>query len=164
MTNTDKNDFNATIGNTVLCDGFLIPMTDFVNNVGNMENYPSHENALSWIYNYATFLKQPLKLEMFVPCDDEGNILEEPTMEKYGWYSANHPEEQSGWMYEEGEDKYYEAIKVYEVAKEKVLFELNSPVAVETMNYHISRNRNIEYLANFGSIKLTQNSLNAIFG
>ena len=32
MTNTDKNDLNATIGNTVLCDGFLIPMTDFVKN------------------------------------------------------------------------------------------------------------------------------------
>ena len=27
---TPKNDFNATIGNTVLCDGLLIPMTDFV--------------------------------------------------------------------------------------------------------------------------------------
>ena len=29
--------------------------------------------------NYAKFLKQPLKLEMFVPCDDEGNILKAPT-------------------------------------------------------------------------------------
>ena len=44
----------------------LISMTDFVSNVGNMENYPSHEKAISWIYNYATFLKQPLKLEMFI--------------------------------------------------------------------------------------------------
>lgn len=25
-----ENNFNATIGNTVLCDGLLIPMTDFV--------------------------------------------------------------------------------------------------------------------------------------
>ena len=153
MKNTNKNDFNATIGNTVLCDGFLIPMTDFVNNVGNMENYPSHENALSWIYNYATFLKQPLKLEMFVPCDENGTILEEPQMR---------PERNS---FDE-EDMDYDAQELYDYikAKEKVLFELNSPIAVETMNYHISRNRNIEYLANFGSIKLTQNSLNAIFG
>ena len=151
MTNTDKNDFNATIGNTVLCDGFLIPMTDFVNNIGNMENYPSHENALYWIYNYATFLKQPLKLEMFVPCDEDGNVLEEPKIEEE--YVDEHTT-QIFAQYQYDLDK----------AKEKVLFELNSPVAVETMNYHISRNRNIEYLANFGSIKLTQNSLNAIFG
>lgn len=73
MENTDKNNFNATIGNTVLCDGFLIPMTDFVNNVGNMENYPSHEKVLSWIYNYATFLKQPLKLEMFISDEKDCN-------------------------------------------------------------------------------------------
>ena len=39
MTNTDKNDFNATIGNTVLCDGFLIPMTDFVLVKSLGENY-----------------------------------------------------------------------------------------------------------------------------
>ena len=150
MKNTNKNDFNATIGNTVLCDGFLIPMTDFVNNVGNMENYPSHENALAWILNYATFLKQPLKLEMFVPCDEDGDILEEPT---------NYETRLLNMMTE-----YNDEVYTYNKAKEKVLFELNSPVAVETMNYHISRNRNIEYLANFGSIKLTQNSLNAIFG
>ena len=109
MTDTSKNDFNASIGNTVLCDGFLIPMTDFVNNVGNMENYPSHENALSWIYNYTTFLKQPLKLEMFVPCDDEGNILEEP--EDYEQRLPN--------MMTEYNDEIYR----YEQAKEKVLFE-----------------------------------------
>ena len=29
--------------------------------------------------NYDDFLEQPLKLEMFVPCDEEGDILEEPT-------------------------------------------------------------------------------------
>ena len=68
MKTSEKKDIQSHSGNNVLCDDFLIPMTDFVNNIGNMENYPSHENALSWIYNYATFLKQPLKLEMFVQC------------------------------------------------------------------------------------------------
>ena len=109
MTNTDKNNFNATIGNTVLCDGFLIPMTDFVNNVGNMENYPSHENALSWIYNYANFLRQPLKIEMFVPCDEDGDILDEP--EDYELRLTN--------MMTEYNDEVYR----YKQAKEKVLFE-----------------------------------------
>mgnify|MGYP003562241205 CR=1 FL=1 len=153
MKNSSTENFKHGIAKPMLCDGFLIPMTDFVNNVGNMENYPSHEKALSWIYNYATFLRHPLKLEMFVPCNENGNVLEEPQMR---------PERNS---FDE-EDMDYDAQELYDYikAKEKVLFELNSTVAVETMIYHISRNRNIEYLANFGSIKLTQNSLNAIFG
>ena len=108
---TDKlENVSPTIGNTVLCYGFLIPMTDFVNNVGNMENYPSHENALSWIYNYATLLKQPLKLEMFVPCDEDGNVLEEPKIEEE--YVDEHTT-QIFAQYQYDLDK----------AKEKVLFE-----------------------------------------
>ena len=81
MENNQRSSSNPHLAKPVLCDGFLIPMTDFVNNVGNMENYPSHEKALSWIYNYATFLKQPLKLEMFVPCDEGGNIIPIPKSE-----------------------------------------------------------------------------------
>ena len=108
-------------------------------------------NLIERIENYANFQKQPLKLEMFVPSDEDGNVLEEPKIEEE--YVDEHTT-QIFAQYQYDLDK----------AKEKVLFELNSPVAVETMNYHISRNRNIEYLANFGSIKLTQNSLNSIFG
>ena len=36
-----------------------------------------------------------------------------PTMEQFGWYSASHFEEESGWMYEEGEEEYYKALKKY---------------------------------------------------
>ena len=31
------------------------------------------------IFEYANFLKQPLKLEMFIPCDEDGNVLITPT-------------------------------------------------------------------------------------
>ena len=161
MKNSETKDIQSHSRNTVLCDGFLIPMTDFVMkqnyittlDISQIDFYDKELKILSTIRNYATFLKQPLKLEMFVPCDENGNVLEEPQMR---------PERNS---FDE-EDMDYDAQELYDYikAKEKVLFELNSPVAVETMNYHISRNRNIEYLANFGSIKLTQNSLNAIFG
>ena len=52
----------------------LISMTDFVlycsKNVG-------HPRTINSIISYAEFLKQPLKLEMFVACDENGNILEE---------------------------------------------------------------------------------------
>ena len=152
MKKSNDETFNATIGNTVLCDGFLIPMTDFVLKIDEFLPQDLGQFFDSWrmsqlrlIENYAKFLKQPLKLEMFVPCDEIIEVM-------------NYKEIKQSVI--EGTDSW----DAYEKAKENVLFELNSPVAVETMNYHISRNRNIEYLANFGSIKLTQNSLNTIFG
>lgn len=102
----------------------LIPMTDFVLEQSKSNGYDiTDEDLIIRVINYARFLKQPLKLEMFVPCDKDANVLEEPTMEKYGWYSANHQEEQSGWMYEEGESEYNKAISKYRKSKAKVLFE-----------------------------------------
>lgn len=172
MTNTYKKNFNATIGNSVLCDGFLIPMTDFVNNVGNIENYPSHENALSWIYNYATFLKQPLKLEMFVPCDDEGNILEEPKIEEE---DVDEHTTQIFAQYQYDLDKskekvLFEGFKIYDY-KLNVFFYLGRR---KKLSYDKKRKdfitigllpETVEDLINISpQIKLSQTALNAIFG
>jgi hypothetical protein len=44
--------------------------------------------------------------------------LEKPTMEKYGWYNSTSFEEEGGWMYEGGEDAYYEALTIWEAQKE----------------------------------------------
>jgi hypothetical protein len=63
---------------------------------------------LDRITNYANFLKQPLTLSMFVPCDEDGNILEFPEYEKYG---------------EKEQDKYNIDMKVYLESKDRVLFE-----------------------------------------
>lgn len=52
----------------------LIPMTDFVLEQKEHQN-KIDSNVLTVIYNYAKFLKQPLKLGMFVPCDEDGNVL-----------------------------------------------------------------------------------------
>jgi len=49
----------------------LISMVDYVLKDESMSS--------SNIINYAKFLKQPLKLWMFVPCDEDGNVLEDPT-------------------------------------------------------------------------------------
>ena len=38
-------------------------------------------------------------------------VLEEPIIEKYGWKGATSFDEESGWMYEGGEDAYFEALK-----------------------------------------------------
>ena len=61
------------------------------------------------LVNYAKFLKQPLKLEMFVPCDEDGDILDEP--EDYELRLPN--------MMTEYNDEVY----TYYQAKEEVLFE-----------------------------------------
>lgn len=58
----------------------LISMTDFVLEIDKEWENPSkpfsENKALMKICNYATFLKQSLKLEMFVPCDENGNVLD----------------------------------------------------------------------------------------
>ena len=59
--------------------------------------------------NFDEFLEQPLKLERFIPCDDEGDILEEPT--NYEMRLLN--------MMTEYNDEVY----TYYQAKAKVLFE-----------------------------------------
>ena len=176
MKNSETKDIQSHSGNTVLCDGFLIPMTDFVNNVGNMENYSSHENALSWIYNYATFIKQSLKLDMFVPLDDKGRICHEVII--------NDEDDLNSERFK----KYYETEnKEFENACLKMLFEPNFKVKYsdgDTLiwldttlvigqlhekqdKFILSRYRNgetIENLIGFVKLKLSQTALNAIFG
>jgi len=53
----------------------LISMTDYVVNTLDGKVLYLH---LEKVLNYAKFLKQRLKLSMFVPCDLDSNILEEP--------------------------------------------------------------------------------------
>lgn len=91
------------------------------------------------IVKYANFLRQPLKLEMFVPCDENGNVLQEP---KKTNYQVDVNAKCSGWKYlYDSNDKligYYDDRKwkedfvKYKQSKEKVLFE-NSVLIDETM-------------------------------
>lgn len=57
----------------------LISMTDYILSLEkerlNDTEYTSFE-FMDDAVKYANFLKQPIKLEMFVPCDEEGRILE----------------------------------------------------------------------------------------
>lgn len=67
-----------------------------------------YEESYKMIRSYANFLKQFLKLEMFVPCDEDGDVLEKP--EDYEKRLPN--------MMTEYNDEVYR----YKQAKEKVLF------------------------------------------
>lgn len=97
----------------------LIPMTEFTlqkckfleieSNDDLKLNMESHFALLS-IRSYAQFLKQPLALWMFIPCDEDGNVLEEPDTTKWtNLYEAN------------GEIKFRDC--KYQQAKDRVLFE-----------------------------------------
>lgn len=126
----------------------LMSMTDFV--LEQTELYK--EDKLSVfdfalrVKKYAQFLKQPLKLEMFIPCDEDGSILSEP--------KCNHSFDIHGEvvLHHEGCN-----IKDWNKSKEKVLFEGFNDI--EAINYHILRKRNIEYLSKFGTIELTPNAI-----
>lgn len=80
-------------------------MTDFaLKECGKCGNEP----RLLRIEKYAKFLKQPLTLGMFVPCDDDGNALKEQDVSEF------HP---SDWKEISRQNSEFEK------AKEKVLFE-----------------------------------------
>ena len=82
----------------------LISMTDFVLEQNSTDLKPlmatnwtkEFELRFKKIVDYANFLKKPLTLGMFVPCDDDGNVLElekkmisiddEQEMKKYNAY------------------------------------------------------------------------------
>ena len=95
----------------------LISMTSFIEHIGNRYEHESYNQDLGLIYNYCNFLKQPLKLEMFVPCDDEGNVLED--IIGHGLTNG-----------------YKDKVIQYQQAKEKVLFEGCSISKLMPDNYH----------------------------
>ena len=93
----------------------LKSMVDFVLNQKQSESFNEKTFinealiSLEKIRNYANFLRQPLKLEMLIPCDEEGDILEEP---------KNYEQRLPNMMTE-----YNDEIYRYKQAKEKILFE-----------------------------------------
>ena len=92
----------------------LISMADFVLELGKTNQIDlSNEAFIDVFLNYANFLKQPLTLGMFVPCDDDGNVLEEP--DRWDDY-VKAPESFDG-------NKEWYNLYAYEQAKERVLFE-----------------------------------------
>jgi len=94
----------------------LISMTDFVLEQVEECKFNSDGRFHSRIINYANFLKQPLKLEMFVPCDAEGKVIDaEPC--SLGMFEKGNP------FY----DVYLESQKQWDKAKERVLFEGFNP-------------------------------------
>ena len=121
----------------------LMSMTDFVLRETNSPT--TLAESFQRCVTYANFLKQSLKLEMFVPVDKEGNLLEEPLQEHYT--DCNEEQNAKDWLYN---------LEKYKQAKEKVLFE---GIDLDTAKYHYDRNvRTIEYFTSF-NVELTPNAI-----
>jgi hypothetical protein len=60
----------------------LIKMTDYISQKRDIiDEEMSNEDRLTilqCIFDYSKFLKTPLKLDMFIPCDEKMNILKKP--------------------------------------------------------------------------------------
>ena len=123
----------------------LLSMIDFV--LENAKQPYVEGTKYKDLVNYAKFLKQPLNLGMFVPCDEDGNILEKPSAESY--IILETCEYSKEWI-------------DYKKAKEKVLFVFKPHFDISVIKHHISQGRNIEYLANFGELELTESVLKQI--
>lgn len=133
----------------------LISMTDFV--IEQRKNKDTDNIRRFWACErYAEFLMQPLKLEMFVPCDNEGNVLE--TTRK-----PLSPASDEDW------DKWNE----YTNAKVKVLFEgfevcnRNSEMdCVVNKNFHLSTDfkhvKTVEHLISRSIIYLSPIAINRL--
>ena len=155
----------------------LISMTDFLleqNEIRKQFDLPKEmdKNNISFakkVLKYAQFLKQPLTLEMFVPCDEDGNVLEEPINYKT-WEELHF----NNGKKEKGTYGFLEHEK-YQQAKEKVLFE-DFEIATNKEGEKVIlgdytclkvsdlENGTIEDLVKYVHIKLTKSAVQRIFG
>ena len=142
----------------------LIGMTDFVLEQKLELNIKGYERVfIRNIVNYANLLKQPLMLGMFIPCDEKGNVLEEPNRISNMNWGAKKLEDWSLNCYE------------YQQAKERVLFEGFS--VINKSNFYfleredtaiflevLSKNTKftIETLLQFPTVTLTESAIKKI--
>lgn len=138
----------------------LLSMTDFVleqiKESTGLEKLGGVGIALSRINRYAKFLKQPLKLWMFVPCDENGNVLEYPDREnnKYDIYDRDY------CFFNDG--LFFNDLEQYQQAKERCLFlgQRGEVFDYEFARIFIDEFFNIDQLSNeIRNIQLTQTAI-----
>lgn len=130
----------------------LVSCTDYVIELGNHKTLLlSNEQKM---INYANFLKQPLTLGMFIPCDLDGNVLEEPIRERYkalGKFTELQAETNYKWDSEQ-----------YQEAKDRILFESYNEYDFKGLKHTLDfENGTIEDLTDLG-LTLTQNAIKNI--
>jgi hypothetical protein len=102
----------------------LISMVDFVLQASH--NIDEHSSVMEYhdlTFSYANFLNQPLTLGMFVPCDEEGNVLLDPI------------DNQHKIKIKSGND-YIAKKEQYQQAKERVLLEVTDFEGMQCEEVH----------------------------
>lgn len=107
----------------------LKSMTDFV--LEQLKITQSNSEFKSSIKNYAEFLKQPLELGMFVPCDEDGNLIDVNSR-----YTSDY------------EHLNKELDKRYQQAKKHCIFNNNS-LSLDQVNRLMHNCKNIETLITY---------------
>jgi len=91
------------------------------------------------IWDYRNFITQPLTKGMFIPCDEEGNVLEKPLPASF-----------------ETSQQYRHLQMLYQQAKDRVLFELPNPFKAnrkdENIKYFFDKYKTIEQAINNGVV------------
>ncbi|QHC84956.1 hypothetical protein AS589_09325 [Empedobacter brevis] len=92
--------------------------------------------------NFDNFLEQPLTLGKFVPCDEDGNVLEEPKGIKCCGGITNDCDCRGQLQYDS------EEVYKYQQAKERVLFEFDGNLSLirNKTNFYIIEDKNGVYL------------------
>jgi len=102
----------------------LISMIDYVGEVQKyLEESNNYKRGCELMIAHAELLSLPIRVEMFVPCDDDGNVLKSPDCipKSFPDYNIILPEYK----------------KLYEEAKNRVLFEVYE-------NYGVTFIRNLD--------------------
>lgn len=109
----------------------LVSMVDYVKrkHISVIKEVITEKQFVNQVTNYANFLNRPLEISMFVPCDEEGNVLEQPSNNwSYPMGSLNSDNKQRG-----------KDLRKYNEAKERVLFKgfkyFDNEGAYYTTNY-----------------------------
>ena len=93
----------------------LISMTDFVlqqdKEIEYYNDFDEKYHCFNRVLKYAKLLKTPLNLGMFIPCDENGNILKDPELTMM---------QGDGSIYYGASDEDFD---IYSQAEEKVIFE-----------------------------------------
>ncbi|MCT4181968.1 hypothetical protein HZP54_18700, partial [Elizabethkingia anophelis] len=128
----------------------LMPLSDFVlktvhtPNINEAICWEQTEERLQKIYKYTQFLKQPLALCMFVPCDVDGKPLEE----------CNEPNKEDYWDIEN--DVFNAELYNYNRTKFTNLKKAQSRVLFEGFEIEMSKNRVDIYFSNYNHISYSR--------
>jgi len=117
------------------------------------------------IFRYANFLKKPLELGMFIPCDEDGNVLEDPELtmlqgDGETYYSASDEEFKQYWEAEER--VLFDGFQISDIFDNNNIGIHSCSLSFSTKNFKAKfENKTIKELIHY-DITLTESAINKI--